>query len=127
MFVSLLSQNTPLNLPPGEPRKRSDVLDLPPKTISPLYADMNDWEVKHTAKEILVRNVAMSDLMAARMSYSTPLSYSVRLMAITNGNFSTETQKEALQHGIRLWAKAMACLQPKKSFLLMLLQADSRI
>jgi Restriction endonuclease len=59
-------------------------------------------QVKHAAREILVGSVAMSDLMAARMSYSMPLSYSVRLMAITNGNFSTETQKEALQHGIRL-------------------------
>jgi hypothetical protein len=40
--------------------------------------------------------------MAARMSYSSPLSYSVRLMAVTNGNFSNETQKEASQHGILL-------------------------
>jgi len=59
-------------------------------------------QVKHTAKEILVGSIAMSDLMAAQMSYSTPLSYSVRLMAITNGNFSSETQREASQHGIRL-------------------------
>ena len=44
----------------------------------------------------------MADLMAARMSYTTPLAYSVRLMAVTNGGFSTETQKEALQHGISL-------------------------
>jgi HJR/Mrr/RecB family endonuclease len=59
-------------------------------------------QVKHTEKEILVGSIAMSDLMAARMSYSTPLSYPVCLMAITNGNFSSETEKEASQHGIRL-------------------------
>jgi len=59
-------------------------------------------QAKHTAREILVGSLAMSDLMAARMSYATPLSYSVCLMAVTNGNFSGETQKEASQHGIRL-------------------------
>ncbi len=52
-------------------------------------------QAKHTAREILVGSLAMSDLMAARMSYATPLSYSVCLMAVTNGNFSSETQKEA--------------------------------
>ncbi len=33
-------------------RDKSDVLDLPAKTISPLYADMNDWEVS-THQELL--------------------------------------------------------------------------
>jgi hypothetical protein len=68
------------------------------------FHDGEVWivQVKHTVKGILVGSIAMSDLMAARMSYSTPFSYSVRLMAITNGNFSSETQKEASQHGIRL-------------------------
>jgi hypothetical protein len=61
----------------------------------------------------------MSDLMAARMSYSTPLSYSVRLMAITNGNFSTETQKEALQHGIRLLDRRELMSQLRSSSLTM--------
>ncbi len=59
-------------------------------------------QVKHTRRDLMIGSVAMSDLMAARMSYSTPLSYSVRLMAVTNGNFSGETQKEASQHGIIL-------------------------
>lgn len=76
-------------------------------------------QVKHTAKEILVGSVAMSDLMAARMSYSTPLSYSVRLMAITNGNFSSETQKEASQHGIRLLDRRELMSQLRSSSLTM--------
>ena len=61
----------------------------------------------------------MSDLMAMRMSYSTPLSHSVRLMAITNGNFSTETQKEASQHGIRLFDRRELMLQLRSSSLTM--------
>jgi SNF2 family DNA or RNA helicase len=76
-------------------------------------------QVKHTAKEILVGSIAMSDLMAARMSYSTPLSYSVRLMAITNGNFSSETQKEASQHGIRLLDRRELMSQLRRSSLTM--------
>ncbi len=76
-------------------------------------------QVKHTAKEILVGSIAMSDLMAARMSYSTPLSYSVRLMAITNGNFSNETQKEASQHGIRLLDRRELMSQLRRSSLTM--------
>jgi hypothetical protein len=59
-------------------------------------------QVKHTRRDLIIGSIAMSDLMAARMSYSTPLSFSVRLMAVTNGNFSGETQKEASQHGIIL-------------------------
>lgn len=59
-------------------------------------------QVKHTRRDLMIGGVAMSDLMAARMSYSAPLSYPVRLMAVTNGNFSFETQKEAEQHGVIL-------------------------
>jgi hypothetical protein len=33
-------------------RNKSDVLDLPPKTYEPLYADMTDWEVQ-THRELL--------------------------------------------------------------------------
>ena len=55
-----------------------------------------------TSRPPRVAELAMADLMAARMSYSTPLSYPVRLMAATNGNFSAETEKEASQHGISL-------------------------
>ena len=61
----------------------------------------------------------MSDLMAARMSYSTPLSYSIRLMAITNGNFSNETQREASQHGIRLLDRRELMSQLRSSSLTM--------
>jgi SNF2 family DNA or RNA helicase len=66
--------------------------------------DSNIWlvQVKHTKRDSMIGSLAMSDLIAARMSYSTPLSYSVGLMAVTNGNFSTETQKEASQQGILL-------------------------
>jgi HJR/Mrr/RecB family endonuclease len=59
-------------------------------------------QVKHTKRDQMIGSVAMSDLMAARMSYSMPLSYPVRLLAVTNSNFSSETQKEASQHGITL-------------------------
>jgi SNF2 family DNA or RNA helicase len=76
-------------------------------------------QVKHTAKSILVGSIAMSDLMAARMSYSTPLSYSVRLMAITNGNFSSETQSEASQHGIRLLDRRELMSQLRRTTLTM--------
>jgi hypothetical protein len=76
-------------------------------------------QVKHTAKEILVGSLAMSDLMAARMSYSTPLLYSVRLMAVTNGNFSRETQNEGSQNGIRLLDRRELMSQLRTSSLTM--------
>jgi SNF2 family DNA or RNA helicase len=76
-------------------------------------------QVKHTSKDILIGSIAMSDLMAARMSYSTPLSYSVCLMAITNGSFAKETQKEASQHGIRLLDRRELMAQLRASTLTM--------
>jgi len=85
------------------------------------FHDGEVWivQVKHTSRDILVGSIAMSDLMAARMSYSTPLSYSVRLMAVTNGNFSNETQKEASQHGIQLLDRRELMSKLKASFLTM--------
>jgi hypothetical protein len=76
-------------------------------------------QVKHTARGVLVGSIAMSDLMAALMSYSTPLSYSIRLMAVTNGTFSNETKKEASQHGIRLLDRRELMSQLRSSSLTM--------
>jgi hypothetical protein len=68
------------------------------------FRDSNVWlvQVKHTQKDSMIGSLAMSDLLAARMSYSIPSLLTVRLMAVTNGNFSHETRKEASQHGIVL-------------------------
>jgi hypothetical protein len=129
LFGLMRGQNPPTN--PGVPLTSEMVDSLPPhlfeslvsclleneyyKTV--LTARSNDhgadvlgfkdgevWiiQVKHTKRDQMIGSLAMSDLMAARMSYSMPLSFSVRLLAVTNGNFSGETQKEASQHGITL-------------------------
>src|ERR1700727_537317 len=59
-------------------------------------------QAKHTKKDGFVGSIAMADLMAAAMSYSAPLSYSVHLLAVTNGNFSEDTRSEAARNGIKL-------------------------
>lgn len=59
-------------------------------------------QAKHTRKDTLIGTVAMADLMAAAMSYSKPLVYSLHLLAVTNGNFSLETRNEAERNGIEL-------------------------
>jgi hypothetical protein len=59
-------------------------------------------QAKHTKKDSLVGSVAMADLMAASMSYSRPLAYSLHLLAVTNGNFSEETGREGERNGIKL-------------------------
>jgi hypothetical protein len=59
-------------------------------------------QAKHTKKDALIGSVAMADLMAASMSYSKPLVYSLHLLAVTNGNFSEETRNEAERNGIKL-------------------------
>jgi hypothetical protein len=59
-------------------------------------------QAKHTKKDTLIGSVAMADLMAAAMSYSKPLVYSLHLLAVTNGNFSEETRNEAERNGIKL-------------------------
>ena len=59
-------------------------------------------QAKHTKKDALIGNVAMADLMAASMSYSRPLAYSLHLLAVTNGNFSEETRREGERNGIKL-------------------------
>jgi hypothetical protein len=129
LFGRMRGQNPPTN--PGEPLTSEMVDSLPAHLFESLVACLlenegyqtvltvrsNDhgadvlgfsegdvWiiQVKHTRRDLMIGSVAMADLMAARMSYSTPLSYSVRLMAVTNGNFSGETEKEASQHGISL-------------------------
>lgn len=53
-------------------------------------------------RDALIGSVAMADLMAASMSYSKPLVYSLHLLAVTNGNFSEETRNEAERNGIKL-------------------------
>jgi hypothetical protein len=59
-------------------------------------------QAKHTQKHALIGSVAMADLMAAAMSYSRPLAYSLHLLAVTNGSFSEETRNEAERNGIKL-------------------------
>ena len=59
-------------------------------------------QAKHTKKESLINSVAMGDLMAAAQTYSKPLSYSLHLLAVTNGSFTTDTKNEAERNGIRL-------------------------
>jgi hypothetical protein len=59
-------------------------------------------QAKHTKKDGFVGSIAMADLMAASMSYSAPLAYSVHLLAVTNGNFSEDTRSEAARNGIKL-------------------------
>ncbi|NYF53909.1 SNF2-related protein [Tunturiibacter gelidoferens] len=59
-------------------------------------------QAKHTKKDGLVNSVAMGDLMAAAQTYAKPLSYSLHLLAVTNGNFSADTRNEAARNGIRL-------------------------
>jgi len=44
----------------------------------------------------------MGDLMAAAQMYAKPLSYSLHLLAVTNGNFVVDTRNEAARNGIRL-------------------------
>jgi hypothetical protein len=59
-------------------------------------------QANHTKKESLINSVAMGDLMAASQTYSRPLSYSLHLLAVTNGNFAGDTKNEAARDGIRL-------------------------
>ena len=68
---------------------------------------------------ILVRSIAMSDLMAARVSYSMPLSYPIRLMGVTNGKLANETQKVASQNGIDLLDQRELMSQLRSSSLTM--------
>jgi hypothetical protein len=129
LFGRMRGQNPPTN--PGEPLTSEMVDSLPAHLFESLVACLLEnegyqtvltvrsnehgadvlgfskgdvWiiQVKHTKRDQMIGSVAMSDLMAARMSYSMPLSYPVRLLAVTNSNFSSETQKEASQHGITL-------------------------
>jgi HJR/Mrr/RecB family endonuclease len=59
-------------------------------------------QAKHTKKDSLINSVAMGDLMAAAQTYAKPLSYSLHLLAVTNGNFAVDTRNEAARNGIRL-------------------------
>jgi hypothetical protein len=59
-------------------------------------------QAKHTKKDSLINSVAMGDLMAAAQTYSKPLSYSLHLLAVTNGSFTADTRSEADRNGIRL-------------------------
>ena len=65
--------------------------------------ESSGWsQVKHTKRDYLINSIAMGDLMAAAQTYSKPLSYSLHLLAVTNGNFTSDTLKEAERNGIRL-------------------------
>jgi hypothetical protein len=68
------------------------------------YREGEVWlvQAKHTKKENLINSVAMGDLMAAAQTYSKPLSYSLQLLAVTNGSFTSDTKNEAERNGIRL-------------------------
>jgi hypothetical protein len=59
-------------------------------------------QAKHTKKDSLINSVAMGDLMAAAQTYAKPLSYSLYLLAVTNGSFAVDTRNEAARNGIRL-------------------------
>jgi len=72
-------------------------------------------QAKHTKRDGFVGGVAMGDLMAASMSYSAPLAYSVHLLAVTNGNFSEETRSEAARNGIRLLDRHQLMTQVRTS------------
>jgi hypothetical protein len=68
------------------------------------YREGEVWlvQAKHTKKDNLISSVAMGDLMAAAQTYSKPLSYSLQLLAVTNGSFTSDTKNEAERNGIRL-------------------------
>jgi HJR/Mrr/RecB family endonuclease len=76
-------------------------------------------QAKHTKKDGFVGSIAMADLMAAAMSYSAPLSYSVHLLAVTNGNFSEDTRSEAARNGIKLLDRHRLMTQVRSSSITM--------
>src|SRR5260370_32808075 len=53
------------------------------------------------------------DLMAAAQTYAKPLSYSLHLPAVTNGNFAVDTKNQAPRNAIRLLDRhKLICVLP---------------